>query len=163
MNQIRLTAEFLAGGTGLGQDIRRIQFAIDLVHPENPMANSVLNVRFHREETDDFGTVGLLMHHRFTRGVVFQDPHRGLRNFKFRHKNLKPLDLRCRVRQRPNFTLRRRHGVRALNARFPHHRPTIEHDNHAGSRAGRVRTTTMITVHIDQKLISLIIGLRQRR
>ena len=64
MDQIRLTAEFLAGGTGLGQDIRRIQLAIDLVHPENPMANSVLNVRFHREETDDFGTVGLALRFR---------------------------------------------------------------------------------------------------
>ena len=124
------------------------------------MANSVLNVRFHREETDDFGTVGLLMHHSFTRGVVLQDTHRCLGNFKFRHENLKPLNLRRCVRQRPNFTFRRRHGVRALNARFPHHRPTIEHDNHTSGRAGRIRTTTMITVHIDQKLISLIIGFR---
>ena len=56
MDQIRLTTELLTGSTGLGQDIRGIQFAIDLVHPENPVANSVLDVRLHREKTDDFGT-----------------------------------------------------------------------------------------------------------
>ena len=54
MDQIRLTTELLTGSTGLGQDIRGIQFAIDLVHPENPVANSVLDVRLHREKTDDY-------------------------------------------------------------------------------------------------------------